>query len=137
MIPDSNPMENKKSAVSGNTMMFAAAAVTAAAAGAFFLAGKKGIKSRVRVQDWATKAKADILENLEGLKHVDAATYLDIVETVMRRYSKIKRDPKEILELGKELKRHWDSIISTIERNKAPKHRNKFKRRKFATSPSP
>ncbi len=64
-----------------------AAAVAAAGAGAYWLYGAKDAsKNRKAAKSWMLKARGEVLEAVEKLKDIDKESYMEIVDTVMKRY---------------------------------------------------
>lgn len=90
----------------------AVTAAMAAAAGAYFLYGSKGAaKNRKVVRGWMLRAKGEVLEGVEKVKHLDEKSYHELIDKVMKRYRKMRRvSDKEAAELRRELKGHWRSI---------------------------
>lgn len=101
----------------GGIKLLGLAAVAAAAAGAYYFYGKDGVKNRKAVKSWAMKAKAEVMENLEKLTDVSETTYNKTVDQVLAKYKKVKSvAPKELSDLQKELKSHWKSVKSEVEK---------------------
>lgn len=100
-----------------NTKKYIGAGVglVAVAAGGYFLYGKDGAKNRKKINGWALKAKGEMLEGLERLKHVNQETYNDVVDRVAKRYKKFKQvDRKELQRLVKESKSFWAGITQRV-----------------------
>lgn len=94
-----------------------AAVAVAAAGAAYFFTGKGGAKNRKKVQVWAFKAKAEVLEQLERLGHVTEKEYAQVVKAVLARYQKLpKVDAKDVAAVAAELNRHWRSIRREVEK---------------------
>ncbi len=89
-------------------MAFAAAA----AAGTYFLYGSKdAVKNRNKIKGWTLKAKGEVLEKIEKMKNIDEADYRSIVDTVAKKYKKLKTvNTKEAEDLARELKKQWKDI---------------------------
>lgn len=96
------------------------AGVTAAALGAYFYSktpkGKKKMTElKTKAKAWVTHAKKDILKKVKDLKKVNKATYNKIVDVVMEKYETAKKiAPKEVVVVGKEIKKHWDMAKKDI-----------------------
>lgn len=99
------------------------AAVAAAAAGAYYFYGDaKGGKRRRQLKSWAVKAKGDILEKMEQMQNISKDAYEAAVGQVIKKYEGVKTiDPKELADLGAELKNHWDKIASKLIKTPAAK----------------
>ncbi len=109
----------KSSSISAGEIIGLGAAV-AAAAGAYFLYGK-GRKAHTRVQSWALKARADVLEELEKAKQVSEGTYQDIIEHVAAKYAKLKNvDPHEFKAMVADVRGHLENIKKQMN-STAPK----------------
>ncbi len=100
---------------------FIVGAVTATVAGGYFLFGSKNAKkNRQKIEIWTLKAKAEVLEKIEGVKELGQEEYEKIVDTVTEKYTNIKEIGSEKVEsLRKELKKHWKDI--KIDAEKASK----------------
>jgi hypothetical protein len=110
--------KNGKHAV-GKAVAVIAAMAAAAAAGTYFFTGKRGMSNRKMIKGWAVKAKGEIIERLEKLKEVDAEKYLDIVESVLKRYHNIKDiSTKDLETLRDELKDSWHDIEKSLKTKK-------------------
>ena len=93
--------------------------VAAAAAGAYLLYGKHAKKNRKLVKSWAIKARAEVLEKIEALKQIDKASYQKAIDDVTTRYRTIKNvSSKELAELARELKSHWNDISKEMSKKK-------------------
>lgn len=109
----------------GGGIMAAAgiAALAAAAAGAYyFYHGKEGPKHRKQLKSWAVKAKGEMMERMEKMKDFSQVAYNKAVDEVMDKYKRVKNiDPKELADLGMELKGHWDRISKQLSTSPAHK----------------
>ncbi len=117
----------------GNTKKYigAGASLVAVAAGGYFLYGKDGAKNRKKIKGWALKAKGEMLEGIERLKHVNQKTYNEIVDRVAKRYKKFKQvDKKELQRLVTESKSFWDGITKKVPGAKEAKVARVNNRRK-------
>lgn len=102
----------KKSAVAVGALTALAAA---AAAGTYFFGGKGGAKNRKKATAWAEKAKKQIVAQLKAMEKVTKSSYNQAVDSVAKQYKELKNvDPKELQDLTKELKGHWDSITKEV-----------------------
>lgn len=108
---------------SGVAMAVGLGALAALSAGAYFLYGtKEGAKKRVKIKGWMLKAKGEVLEKMEALKHVDEGTYNTILATVMKKYQGLKNvDQAEVESLLTDLKKHWKSIKKHLDEASKPK----------------
>lgn len=102
----------------------------AAAAGAYFLYGSKdAAKNRKAVKGWALRAKGEVLEGVEKVKHLDKEQYHALVDKVMKKYTKLKHVSNvEAAALRRELKGHWNNIHRSAVSAK-PKKRTVSKRK--------
>ncbi len=112
----------KKSSGSG---LGIAALAAAAAAGVYFLYGSKSAtKNRKKVKGWMLKARGEVVEKMEKCKHVDKKDYEAIVDTVAKKYKKLKTvNTKEMSDLAVDLKGQWKEISK--ETNKKPAKKKK------------
>lgn len=94
----------------------AAAMFAASAAAAYFLYGKRGASNRKKIKVWAVKAKGEVLQNIAEMRKVSQAAYNEAVDTVLRRYARVKTvGPKEAQTLARELKGHWRNIQQELK----------------------
>lgn len=92
------------------------AAIAAAAAGAYYFYGKDGAKRRKQVKTWVIKAKAELMDQIEGMSEVTEKAYDRALDEVMKKYKKLKHvTPQEIATVSKELKSHWKSIKKELD----------------------
>ena len=108
---------------SGVVMAVGLGALAALSAGAQFLYGTiDGAKKRVKIKGWMLKAKGEVLEKMEALKHVDEETYNTLLATVMKKYQGLKNiDQAEVETLLTDLKKHWKNIKKHIDEASKPK----------------
>ena len=87
-------------------------AAAVAAAGAYFLYGSKGAsKNRKAVKSWALKAKAEVLERLEGAKEMSQEEYEQLISSVASAYAGVKEASKgELKDFKTEMLDHWRAI---------------------------
>ncbi|MFH1724121.1 MAG: YtxH domain-containing protein [Elusimicrobiota bacterium] len=105
--------------------------LAAIAAGTYFLYGKHGTENRKRVKGWALRAKGEILEKLEGLKHINKDSYHRVIDQVARRYRSLKKvDRKELNRLVNEVKGFWQGITHQVPTNGLEAKKTVKKRRK-------
>jgi hypothetical protein len=93
------------------------ALAAAAAAGIYFLYGSKDApKNRKVVTGWALKAKGEVLEKMEMVKgELTEENYHKIVDGVMDKYRKVKKDHSEDIDLlVKDMKSHWKNIKKSM-----------------------
>lgn len=91
---------------------FAAGAFAVAAAGYYFF-GPDAKKNQKKLKGWTIKMKGEVVEKLEKLKEVTEPAYNNIVDTVAKKYSKLKGE-EEVADLVKDLKKHWKSVTKDI-----------------------
>ncbi|MDP2650783.1 MAG: hypothetical protein Q8P04_01675 [bacterium] len=90
--------------------------VAATTAGAYFLYGKDAKKRRKQVKSWTLKARGEILEKIEKLSEVNQESYNRVVDDAAKRYSRLKSvNKKELTELVRELKSHWQNINKELK----------------------
>jgi hypothetical protein len=96
--------------------MAAGAGITTAVAGAYYLLGtKSGNKNRRKVQAWMTRAKGEILEQIENLTDITKETYQEVVNKVLKKYQALKKiDKQEFTGFVRELRGHWKNIQKAI-----------------------
>jgi TRAP-type mannitol/chloroaromatic compound transport system substrate-binding protein len=93
------------------------AAIAATAAATYYFKGPNGKKHQKEASAMVKKAKLDMLSKIKQMKNVSKQAYHDAASEIMKKYSSAKNiDPKELIELGKELKGHWDNISKTVEK---------------------
>jgi hypothetical protein len=81
------------------------------AASAYFLMGPNAKKNQKHAKAWAIKMKGDVVEKLEAARSVTEPIYHEIINSVAAKHEKGKKTtPEEIMELAKELKKHWKTI---------------------------
>ncbi len=105
--------ENKTVSVLGIMGGLAAAA----AVGAYFVHNSKDAKKKIKnVKGWALKAKGEVLDKLEDMKDVTEDKYKGTVDSIVSKYSKIKKvEGPEIEKLANELKSHWKTIVKELK----------------------
>lgn len=115
----------KKSSGAGLGVALGAAAL--ASVGAYLLYGSKHAKqNRQKVKSWALKAKAEVLEQVEKVKHLDADEYKAVIDKVLARYQGVQGVAKqEVIKLGKELKAHWGDLAKVGGSKKRAKRSKK------------
>jgi hypothetical protein len=104
---NSKPSSGKGIAVGAG---LAAAAI--AAAGAYWFYGSSDAKKhRAQVKSWMLKARAEVLEAVEKLGDIDKQTYLNIVDQIVGRYSKLQGvTASELASVTKDLKSTWSHM---------------------------
>ena len=87
----------------------AVAAAMATAAGAYWLYGSKdAAKNRKSAKSFMLKARADVLEAVEKVSDINKQTYLNIVDGVVQRYSKVAGiTSDEVSQMTKDLTVAW------------------------------
>ncbi|MDO8565000.1 MAG: hypothetical protein Q7R88_03345 [bacterium] len=88
------------------------AAAAALAAGAYWLYGSQNAeKHRKQAKGWMLRARGEVLEGMEKLKHIDKAAYTHIVDGVMKRYEKtVGVSRSELAEVRRELRDAWSKV---------------------------
>ena len=87
------------------------ATALAAVGGYFFYGSKDAAKNRKKAKSWMLKAKAEVLEGLEGAKHMTKEEYEDLVEKVVKGYKTAKKaNPGELIDFAKDMHAHWKEI---------------------------
>lgn len=97
-----------------------AAAVAAAGAGAYWLYGAKDAsKNRKAARSWMLKARGEVLEGVEKLKDIDKETYMEIVDTVMRRYKGMSGiTAAEVAQMANDFKDSWKHMSKGAKKAK-------------------
>lgn len=87
------------------------ATALAAVGGYFFYGSKDAAKNRKKAKSWMLKAKAEVLEGLEGAKHMTKEEYDDLVTKVVKGYKTAKKaSAGELVEFAKNMHAHWRDI---------------------------
>lgn len=86
-----------------------AAAAAVAAGGAYWLYGAKhSAQHRKMAKSWMLKARAEVMEAVEKLEHIDKQKYMEIAEGVIKNYTnKAGVTPQEIAAMTKDFKAAW------------------------------
>jgi hypothetical protein len=89
-----------------------AAAAAAAAVGAYWLYGSsKAPKHRRLAKSWMLKARAEVMDRIEGIEDIDKAKYLSTAEGVIKEYgAKAGASAEELALMGREFKKAWAHI---------------------------
>lgn len=105
-------MATKKSDSKKPVAVGTALVAAVAAAGMVFLYGtKNAVKNRKKVKGWVLKAKGEVLDKIEDAKELHEEKYEEIVDSVGKKYSKLKKvESKEVDAFVKEMKKHWKEI---------------------------
>lgn len=87
-------------------------ATALAAVGGYFLYGSpSAARNRRKAKSWMLKAKAEVLEGLEGAKHMTKEEYEDLVGKVVKGYKTAKKaSPGELIGFAKDMHAHWKEI---------------------------
>lgn len=116
--------KQKKSEATGVAIGLGLAAGAAAIAGTYYFYGKDGNKHRKTLKSWSVKARGEVMERLESMTDVTRKNYDAVLAEVLGKYKAVKNiDPKELEELTKELKGHWDAISKTLQSAQAVAHK--------------
>ncbi|HVY72846.1 MAG TPA: hypothetical protein VG984_02260 [Candidatus Paceibacterota bacterium] len=104
--------KNSNSSSKGVAVGAGLAAAAIAAAGAYWFYGSSDAKKhRAQVKSWMLKARAEVLEAVEKLGDIDKQTYLNIVDQIVGRYSKLQGvTAKELASVTKNLKATWSHM---------------------------
>ena len=87
------------------------ATALAAVGGYFFYGSKDAAKNRRMAKSWMLKAKAEVLEGLEGAKHMTKEEYEELVAKVVKGYKTAKKaSPAELIDFAKDMHAHWKEI---------------------------
>lgn len=87
------------------------AAAVAAVGGYFFYGSPDAKKNRTKAKSWMLRAKAEVLEGLEGAKHLTKEEYEELVDRVAKGYKAAKRaSGTELAEFAREMHAHWQDI---------------------------
>jgi hypothetical protein len=80
--------------------------------GMYLLYGAENAKKNRKIaKGWMLRAKGEVLDKAEKLKELDKNDYDKMISDVQKKYKKMKNvNAKELAELAKELKGHWDDI---------------------------
>ena len=118
MAQKKKKVAKKKAGVSSNQKVGIAVGLTAAAvaaAGTYFLYGSENAEqNRKKVKSWGLKAKAEVLEALEGAEDITREEYMELVATVAASYDSAQGVTKgEIRDFKKEMQDNWKNIEQT------------------------
>lgn len=89
-----------------------AAAAAVAAAGAYWFYGSDhASKHRKEVKSWMLKARAEMMEAVEKISDIDKKKYMEIVQQILARYSKMPGvTAAETAHMKKDLATTWMHI---------------------------
>jgi len=104
-------------------------ATAALVVASYFLYGStEGKRRRTRIRGWMMKAKGEVLDKMERLNKLDKKSYNELVDSVTAKYKKLGHvETKEVVELARDLKKHWDTISKQIEEGEKKSSRQKAK----------
>ena len=128
--------QNKKTEGAGKSVVVAgvatAAALMAGAAGAYWLYGSpESAKHRKMAKSFMLKARAEALEAVEKAKDMDKQTYLNIVDGVVARYSKLSGiTSAELAQMTRDLKASWAHMHTIKAKMMAPMPAKKVAKKK-------
>ncbi len=95
------------------------AGIASAIVGGILLYGPQGKENRKKIKTWAIKAKADVVDEVEKMKDVSEDKYHRAVDRVIGKYGRLKNvSESETVKLGRELKRHWRTVVEEVARKK-------------------
>jgi uncharacterized protein HemX len=108
-------MSKKPSKIAEGLGIAALAAGAAAAAAGYYFYGKEGKAHRKMAASWTKKAKTEMVKKIKEMKTLSKENYDKAATEVMAKYKQAKNiDPKELQELGQELKGHWEKISKQV-----------------------
>ena len=84
-----------------------------AAAGAYFLYGADDAKkTRKKVKSGILRAKAEVLETLENAQEITEAEFRDLVDGVVKTYSKVQSLSKnDLREFKTDMLENWEDLV--------------------------
>ncbi len=106
-------------------------AAAAAAAGAYWFYGSRDAAAhRKTARGWMLRARADVLEAVETVidkvGEIDKEKYMDIVEGVLKRYSKVAGvTTTEVLQMTRDMKEAWQHMQKAHARSGSKKGSSK------------
>jgi hypothetical protein len=102
-------MANGKKRMGTTTALTLAAGAAMTAAGAYWLYGAKdAAKHRKMARSFMLKARADVMDALEGVTDIDRTKYMAIVDKVVNKYSAAAGiTAAEIAQMTKDLRAAW------------------------------
>lgn len=124
--------KGEKQGISKETIAAAGAATAAAvvaAVGAYWFYGTKNAAKHRRVaRSWMLKARADVLDAVEGViekaGEIDKTTYMSIVDKVLRYYEKgTGVTVNDVTQMARDLKGAWTEVQKASKQ--PPKRRSK------------
>lgn len=87
------------------------ATALAAVGGYFFYGSKDAAQNRKQAKSWMLRAKAEVMEGLEGAKHMTKEEYEALVNRVVKGYKTAKgASTKELLTFAGDMHAHWKDI---------------------------
>lgn len=127
-------MAQKKHQQKGGTGMGAAVglgAALAAAAGAYWLYGAKdAAKNRKLARSWMLKARAEVMDKLEHVQHIDRKQYMAIVDSAVAAAARGAAATRpEVARLKRDLGSAWTHIAKNMQRPASAKKAAKKPRR--------
>lgn len=112
-------MAEKKKKSLFSTGVLVGAGLVSAIAGGIFLYGPEGKTNRKKIKAWTLKAKGEVLAEIEKMKDVSQDKYEKVVDKVVAKYSKLKDvGETEAVKLGRELKKHWKTVVEEVSDKK-------------------
>jgi hypothetical protein len=95
----------KKGMSTGKKVAIGAGVGLAAAAAAYFLTGKRGVKNRAAIKEWAVKANEELAQAVKKVGNLTKFEYEKIVATIAKKYKNL--DQEDLKELVAMLQSHW------------------------------
>ncbi len=125
-MPTKKPTPKKEESKNVVAKVATVATLAAAAAGAYWFYGAQDAqKHRKIAKSWMLKARVEVLDSIEKLKEIDKEKYLNIVQNVSSKYSKMGATPQELGVLLKDMQSVWSHIDKTHGPKKAVKSMKK------------
>ena len=101
-------------------LLAAAAAAGAAAAGYYFYASKNAKNNRQVTARWAVDFKNDVVRRAKGMKDLDRAAMMGIIDSVTHAYGSVRNlDRKDLMRAANELKANWQKLSSEFKKTGA------------------
>lgn len=90
-------------------------AASVAALGAYLLYGRNGLRRRHKIRGWMLRMRADILDQLEGIRDLTQERYNQVVDQVADKYGRAEKiGHREMERINDELKRAWHEVRAEL-----------------------
>ncbi len=107
--------KNKKSGMSGGSMVAVGAGVAALGAGAYYLMGPKGKAHQKKVSALAAKMKKEVTSQAKKMKEISMPVYHKTVDMIAENYAKqYKMHEGDIQAFAKKLKSEWKASAKKV-----------------------